>query len=225
MDAAIAALAALAAVVAFSSSSSSSSASSPPRPAAPVPPTLADDYRQRYARAQLRPERLEALTATARTMASHAQRYRQTTDPIGVPWYVLAIIHQLEHSGRFTTALDVQDPIDTPPGQTPQDGTITADQWDATALHELTRNGFDRWTDWTLPGVLYKLERFNGMGYRTLPEPIPSPYLWSYTDQYQRGKFVRANQYSPTTVSQQPGAAALLRRLTDLRLIDPPPSQ
>jgi lysozyme family protein len=49
------------------------------------------------------------------------------------------------------------------------------------------------------------------MGYKK--KGVPSPYLWSYTDQYQAGKYVADGKYDPTAVSKQPGVVAIMKAL------------
>src|SRR5207344_1050510 len=60
-----------------------------------------------------------------------------------------------------------------------------------------------------------KWESYNGMGYRRFHPEVKTPYLWSFTHHYTRGKYVADGTWSPTTVSKQVGAAALLRRLAE----------
>ena len=42
-----------------------------------------------------------------------------------------------------------------------------------------------------------------------------SPYLWSFSEHSDRGKYVADGRWSATAVSRQPGAAVLLRRLAE----------
>jgi lysozyme family protein len=62
------------------------------------------------------------------------------------------------------------------------------------------------------------LERFNGWGYRRHDIDVPSPYLWSFSNHYTRGKFTKDRVFSPTTVSKQCGAAVLLKRMVERKL-------
>ena len=48
---------------------------------------------------------------------------------------------------------------------------------------------------------------------------MPSPYLWSFSTHYARGKYVADGKWSPTAVSAQCGVAVLLRRLAEKNLI------
>ena len=49
--------------------------------------------------------------------------------------------------------------------------------------------------DWSIGGTLTKLEQYNGLGYAARGRP--SPYIWSGTDQYKSGKYVRDGVYDP----------------------------
>jgi hypothetical protein len=73
--------------------------------------------------------------------------------------------------------------------------------------------GFANQTDWSLPAVLYRLEAFNGYGYRNVKPPINSPYLWSFSNQYTKGKFVADHVYDANAVSDQCGSAVILFRM------------
>lgn len=65
--------------------------------------------------------------------------------------------------------------------------------------------------DWSLARTLYRFEGYNGFGYYA--KGIHSPYLWSFTNHYSRGKFVRDHRYDPNFVSKQCGAATMLLAL------------
>jgi len=68
--------------------------------------------------------------------------------------------------------------------------------------------------DWTIGPLLTKLEEYNGLGYAA--RGVPSPYVWSGTDQYRSGKYVRDGIYDPNAVDSQPGCAGLLMAMTAL---------
>jgi lysozyme family protein len=68
---------------------------------------------------------------------------------------------------------------------------------------------------------LYRLEAYNGLGYRSYG--VASPYLWSFSNHYDRGKFVSDGKWSSTARSQQCGAAVMLKLLNDagdIKLLD-----
>jgi lysozyme family protein len=69
-------------------------------------------------------------------------------------------------------------------------------------------------TDWSVGGTLTKLEEYNGLGYAA--RGLPSPYIWSGTDQYKSGKYVRDGVFDPMTVDNQLGCAGLLMAMMTL---------
>ena len=87
--------------------------------------------------------------------------------------------------------------------------------WEDSASDALVFEGYSQWKDWTIPGMLYKLEGYNGWGYRLYHPEVKSPYLWSASNQYLSGKYVSDGTWSDSAVSTQCGAAVLLRRLAE----------
>lgn len=69
-------------------------------------------------------------------------------------------------------------------------------------------------TNWSGGGAVTIAERYNGLGYAK--RGLPSPYIWSGTDQYRRGKYVRDGKYDANVVDTQVGVAVSLRALMDL---------
>ena len=58
------------------------------------------------------------------------------------------------------------------------------------------------------------LEQYNGLGYAS--KGLPSPYVWSGTDQYVSGKYVADGVFSATTVDKQLGCAGLIMAMAAL---------
>ncbi len=92
-----------------------------------------------------------------------------------------------------------------------------------TGLH----NKFSNQKDWSLARTLNRLEKYNGMGYRKRLG-MASPYLWSFTTLYSKGKFKEVLQsdgtyrsvYDPNLESKQCGAGAILAQLINNGDID-----
>jgi lysozyme family protein len=142
--------------------------------------------------------------------------------PLGIPWYLIGLVHLMESSRDFATHLHNGDPLAArtrryPPGR-PESGEPPF-TWEASATDALTLRGLPGWKDWSLPGVLYQLEAYNGFGYRGVKPPIPTPYLWSFSNHYARGKYVADGRYSASAVSAQCGAAVLLKRLVQIGVV------
>ena len=182
--------------------------------------TSSKEYVDLWRSCKIRPSRAAEVDKIVDRIVAHKDRYRKAGKPHGVPWHVVAVIHQLEGSGNFKTHLHNGDPltartVHVPKGR-PKNGRPPF-TWEASAADALAFDGLGRWKNWTLPGTLFALERFNGFGYR--PKRIHSPYLWSFSNQYSKGKFVGDNLFSPTAVSQQCGAAVLLKRMVSRGLV------
>ena len=64
--------------------------------------------------------------------------------------------------------------------------------------------------------MLFQFERYNGFGYR--PHGINSPYLWSFSNHYLKGKFVKDGIFNENAGSKQCGAAVLLRRMSERQI-------
>lgn len=181
---------------------------------------LAREYRELFAKAAIRPERageVEALAARIGVL-SRWSRYLAVGRQTGVPAHVVGILHSLEcglsfaghlHNGDTLGARTVHVPAGRPAsGQPPF-------AWEESAVDALRLGGLDRWRDWSVAGVAYVLERYNGFGYRNRRPAVPSPYLWSCTTAYVSGKFLADHAWSATAVSRQCGGMALLRMLLD----------
>lgn len=180
---------------------------------------LRSEYNDLYASMVVRPERIAQVDAIARRLKSNEARYRSVADPIGVPWFVVGIIHSLE-GGGFSAHLHNGDPLTARtthvPANRPLSGTPPF-TWEESARDALAMRGWNAATDWSLAGMLYQLEKYNGFGSRA--RGIATPYLWSFTNHYTRGKFASDGRYDPNLVSAQAGGAAILRRMSDLGLV------
>lgn len=137
-----------------------------------------------------------------------------------VPAHIVGIIHYLEAGCDFRCHLFNGDPltdrtIQVPKGQ-PKLG-LPPFSWEESAVAALEYNSLHKWQDWTIPGTCYILEAYNGWGY--YPTKIYSPYLWSFTNHYQRGKYTSDGVFDPDAISRQAGAMAIVRRMLDLNLL------
>jgi hypothetical protein len=88
--------------------------------------------------------------------------------------------------------------------------------WEAAAVDALVNCSAyaARNADWSIGQALTKLEEYNGLGYAARGQP--SPYLWSGTDQYRSGKYVRDGVYDANAVDSQLGCAGLLKAMAAL---------
>jgi lysozyme family protein len=177
---------------------------------------LAREYSLLYESCLIRPSRKAAVARTARRLTANRARYEKVAGALKMPWYVVGAIHNMESGGDFSRHLHNGDPLTgrtthVPAGR-PKRGRPPF-TWEQSATDALRYQGFDAWKDWSIPGALYKLEGYNGWGYRDHHPGVNSPYLWSFSNHYAKGKYVADGRFSATATSQQCGAAVLLRQL------------
>jgi lysozyme family protein len=173
-------------------------------------------YELLYESCLTRPNRKASVNALAKKIGANRKRYEKVGKAVGVPWYVVGIIHSLEASGNFTRHLHNGDPLRARTVHVPAGRPKTGKPpftWEQSAIDALRGRGLGAWKDWSVPGTLYQLEAYNGFGYRDHHPNVPSPYLWSFSNHYARGKYVADGRFSASAVSQQVGAALLLKQL------------
>lgn len=162
------------------------------------------------------------IEKAAKTILANKATYQQIVQGSKIPWYFVGLVHMLESSFNFSKHLHNGDPLtgrtfQVPAGRPiapPANGkSYTFIESAKDALGMPGKEFFSK-TDWSLPRILYRLEAFNGFGYRG--KGINSPYLWSDSNHYTKGKYVRDGVYSADAVSQQTGSAVVLKRLSQL---------
>lgn len=184
---------------------------------------------KRWAAMHIKAERLAEIdAAAARLCAADAKaRYVQIAAATGVPWHVVAVIHEREAGGppHWDRQLAQGDPLDEvsthePKGLGPfhnhPDDPPGQDAFYRGALVALkdAPPQLAKWTDWSAGGTLAALETMNGLGYAN--QGVPSAYIWSGSDQYVSGKYVRDHVYDPNAVDVQLGCAPLISRMMAL---------
>lgn len=188
------------------------------------------DYEATYATATIRPERQSELNwILGRLLRPEAQaRYAALSATTGVPWFVIGILHMLEASGKFSTHRHNGDPltartVQVPKGRpkaAPANGSVYS--WEESAADALAYDKVTENTDWSIAGLAYLFEKYNGFGYRS--RSVKSPYLWSFSTAYTAGKFGSDGKYDPKLVSKQAGAMVLLKALVAAGKVPEPKS-
>ncbi|GGU55210.1 hypothetical protein GCM10009504_10320 [Pseudomonas laurentiana] len=185
-------------------------------------PALKNEYEQLFNTCLINPARFNDVNALVKSLYDHRDRYQRVGNTMGIPWAFIAVVHNMESSQNFTKHLHNGDPlaaptVHVPKGRPPGKGPFT---WEASATDALSLHKLGDKTDWTLPGMLYQLELYNGIGYRLYHPHVLTPYLWSFSNHYQSGKYVSDGTWSDSAKSAQCGAAVLLRRMAENGYID-----
>jgi lysozyme family protein len=176
---------------------------------------LAEEYAAHFRAAQLKSEHQSTFDWQLAMLRKSKPRYQGLAETTGVPWYFIGIVHAMEASFNFRAHLHNGDfPLGARTRQVPAGRPLRwlpPSDWESSAGDALRLMGFAGAQDWSLPRILFRLEAFNGFGYRRMGKP--SPYLWSFTSNYLSGKFVSDGRYSAKARSQQCGGAAMLKVL------------
>jgi lysozyme family protein len=208
----------------------------------PLTSAMREEYERLYRTCSPAPERKQEIEGVITRIMRSRERYERVAAATSVPWYVIAVIHNMECSGDFTCHLHNGNPlsrrtVDVPAGrpeQMPASGKFPY-TWEESAIDALRFDRFEAWTDWSIAGTLYKVEAYNGFGARN--HGVHTPYLWggSFDDVngngkldrgekpiYAGGKYIRDHVWDAKATSKQIGAGVLLHRMSEQALIDFP---
>jgi lysozyme family protein len=191
-------------------------------PTVSLSPRLAEEYCQLFDTCLINAARMAEVEEILTKIEQNIHRYDAVATTLSIPWQVVAVIHSMESSLSFARHLHNGDPLGARTVQTPAGRPKTGSPpftWEESAIDALKYHQMNDWQDWSLPGLLYKLEEYNGWGYRLYHPHIRSPYLWSCSNHYKQGKYLADGVWSDTAVSRQIGAAVLLKRLADIGAI------
>lgn len=150
----------------------------------------------------------EAMSVAGRLNAAK-DRYVEISGKTGVPWFIIAVIHERESSQRWDRSLAQGDPWNRVSTHVPR-GRGPFSSFEEAAIDALKNCPpyAARWSDWSAGGSLTLLELYNGLGYSKRGKP--SPYVWAGTNQYVSGKYVADGVYDPNVVDSQLGCALIL---------------
>lgn len=156
------------------------------------------------------------LRRTCSKILQNKARYKKVSANSGnIPWQVIAVIHLLEAGQHFNKHLHNGDPLTgvtthVPKGRPLGEPPFT---WEESAIDALAFTGVSTWKDWSIAGMLYKLESYNGLGYRKYHSDVLSPYLWSFSNHYDKGKYGSDGKFYNYLMSKQVGVVVVLKHL------------
>ncbi|MGC6493604.1 MAG: peptidoglycan-binding domain-containing protein [Myxococcota bacterium] len=174
-----------------------------------------DDHAQQNANLSMDLGRHQySVDAFTESWQANRSRYESVASAAGVPAELVAAIHFRESSGNFNTYLHNGEPLGKVTTLVP--AGIYFENWEEAAVDALERFAWLR--DATkmdaetrdLAAMATFAEHFNGLGYRDY-RGHQSPYVYSGTTAYERGKYVADGQYSGSTVDSQLGVIPMVR--------------
>src|SRR5262245_12465221 len=205
----------------------SAAPTTPQAPGAPPPPPgtvstsrklseIAGEYVRIFDGAVPDASKSASIDKLATVLVSFRPTYEKIQTDLRIPWHFIGLIHCMESNFNFGTHLHNGDSLmhrtmNVPKGRPDAQVADPPFAWTTSATDALTMKGFHTHTDWSLPAQLFRLEQYNGFGYRMRGRA--TPYLWSFSDRYTGGKFVKDGVFDPAATSKQCGAATLLKHL------------
>ena len=178
-----------------------------------------------YNRALIKLSKEQEVKLKSKRILEGKERYEGVAETLdnGIPWWFIGITHFMEAGHKYPKQFDYHlhcgDPLTArtfhvPSGRPiadPKAGKGKPYTWEESALDALKYMKYDKVTDWSIENCLILFEKFNGLGYKK--KGVPNPYLWSFTTEYIKGKYVADGRYDPNAVSKQPGVAAIMKDL------------
>lgn len=187
-------------------------------PGVPFSQALREEYEKLFNSCATSGGRTAEVEGVITKLMTNRPRYEKVSSATGVPWYFVGVIHNMESSLNFKTHLHNGDPLTAPTVNVPKGRPNTGNPpftWEFSAEDALTLRGLGAGTDWSLAGLLYQLEGYNGWGYRLYHPHVRSPYLWGGSNHYTSGKYVKDGTWSDTARSAQCGSAVVVRRMAE----------
>lgn len=171
---------------------------------------LKDEYATLWRTMSINHEKIPIIDRVATKRLAGKARYQFIANRTGVPWAAIAVIHQMECGGDWNANLAQGDPWNQVSTHVPKGrGPFTS--FEEAAIDALSIDGTSSVRNWTIERLCFELEKYNGFGSRN--KGIHTPYLWSYSNHYRRGKYIADHVWDPNAVSQQVGAMPLLSRM------------
>lgn len=167
---------------------------------------------QRWLQAEVNPKYKPHVDKVVRRILLHRNRYESVEFITGVPWYVIAGIHNMESGGSFKHHLHEGSPLRGKTRWHPKGRPLWGKPpytWEQSALDALV---YDKMLtkQWSyLFDTLWAVECYNGPGYWRYHRDVPTPYLYAKTTIERPGKYIADGKWSSTAVSKQVGVAAI----------------
>lgn len=182
-----------------------------------MPPAL-QEYSDLFNSCVINPAKTTEINGIVASILLNKNRYQAVSQTLNskMPWWFVGVIHSMECSLNFGRHLHNGDPLTARTVRVPEGRPMAGSPpftWEASAIDALRMKLFHLVGDWSISNMLYLLEKYNGMGYRS--HGINTPYLWSRTNHYSKGKYVSDGRFDPEAVSGQVGAAALIKTIQE----------
>lgn len=185
--------------------------------------SLLAENTKRWKAMKIKPSFWPAAQKFAKRALVHKAEYQAIADTIKnttgkhIPWWFIPLVHEREcirGVDNWTCNLGQGSPFNQKSKIKPYNGPFHSFREAAIAalIHEAPHAASN--TNWSGGGTMTIGEAYNGIGYAR--KGLPSPYVWSGTNQYVKGKYVKDGVFNPNTVDTQLGIAISLKAMMEL---------
>lgn len=155
-------------------------------------------------------EQSDSIENIKKIFAENKDRYKAIEEETGVPAELVCAIHYREGGNNFGTYLHNGQKLGKRTTVVPKGKFFT--NWEAAAVDAIKSNPYYKNVKVDdYDSQLEYAERYNGLGYRK--NGHVSPYVYSGTDKYTGGKYVRDGRFNPKVVDKQVGIGPILYAL------------
>jgi lysozyme family protein len=167
-------------------------------------------YSQMWDQARLDPITMGQARARMALSLNNKGDYEAIHAKIGVPILFIAPVHEREGSQRFTTHLHNGDPLTGRTYHVPIGRPKTGEppfKWADSAIDALTMKNLDKIGNWSVERLLYEQHKYNGI------TKYASSYVFSGTQYYISGMWVRDHVYDSNVTDHRPGTLVMMKAL------------
>lgn len=162
-----------------------------------------------------------SLKSFTKIYEQNKELYERIAKKTGIPPQLVAAIHYRESTGNFNTYLHNGEKLGRTTTKKPVG--IYFDNFEEAAVHALSQSQFTSLRDAyglsfdsdDLIAMLTFAEAYNGWGY--FKNNRVSPYVYSGTNLYKKGKYKSDGVYDPNLVDAQPGVYILINAITTVK--------
>lgn len=172
---------------------------------------------------KFKPSFWPAAQKFAKRAISHKVEYQAISETIKnqtgkfVPWWFIPLVHEREcvrGVDNWTCNIGQGTPFNQKSHIKPYNGPFSSFRAAAVAALVNEAPHAANNTNWSGGGVMTISEQYNGTGYAR--KGLPSPYVWSGTNQYVKGKYVADGKFNAEKVDTQLGVAISLKAMMEL---------
>jgi lysozyme family protein len=157
-------------------------------------------------------QKVKTLESVCKVILANQMIYQTVQRFVSVPWPLIAALHLRESDQDFRRHLHNGDSLLKRTVHVPKGRPVLGQPpftWIESAVDALEHVWMPR--AWDIAGCLEFLERYNGLGYQR--KGINTPYLWDYTDKYNKGLYVGDGSFDAEKTESRPGCVAVVKTL------------